>query len=536
MSAFKTNCMLRAAVVDVASEVVLTSEGYSSGVDLATLSTYREFGNGFFIGRHYILVPSSLILVPPTVLANNNRWPFVSSSVVAPGVAGVGRVPEEVVQFSRILVTVHNWNGQAYPSSSSSNGHSLALQAKVVFVDGAGGYGLLKLDECSPWNGCIMSSFQKKCHPYLCLTDSRKVKAGEKVYLLGGMASTGGAGTSPPTFGISQGVVSNAHAADPTGRFLPEFILTDATAFSPAQGMPLLNRFGKVIGLQVSAVPGFTQAIFGGTMPPPGQLGVGQGGVAAISEKFMRRGLAVAMTIDKCPLSKDEECLQKHLADVVDLIGGYKKYVKGYAGIAYELVNSLNFQDYLINVNTGARGALANTLGQLYEGPSDKCVQGVRVVTLSGDASIIYAEVPGTAPVVPYPAAGTSNSSFTTYILPEDQLVSFKTNYNCNKGSILGEGRYRIVPAMYTWEKLPGQSLAVNLRRPNQVAGVAQSDHLNVKECIVGVLQTFPPVMDYPWGLINDFPLISDGLFVPGPQLPLLQNPQLPSLRFRSAF
>ena len=536
LSAFEACCKLRAAVVDIASTAILTAEAYSTDPVIADMRSYTVYGNGFFIDKHYILAPSVLAVIPPTVLSTNNRVPFTSTSVVAPGVAGVGRCPEEVVQMSTIKVTVHNWNGRADPSSRSLDGHSVALDARVVMVDGAGGYALLKLD-CSEWNNCILEQFKCKCHPKLCFEDSCKVKCGDKAYLLGNVASAGPPGTGPAVIGISKGVVKANHAADPTGWFLPEMIVVDADAESPNLGMPLLNQCGKVIGMQLSSLPGFTFTQLAGAIPSPGLLGIGDGAVGAVSEMFMRAGIRATMVLGKCQPSASDQCLLDHLGTVTDLgVGDFYKYLKGYLGVAYNMVNANNFADYLADPATGARNMLWNSLGQLYSGPADKVVRGVRVLTLAGDATIGYAAVPGTAPAVPYPAAGTVDSPLTGKVLPEDQLIGIKQGTNCSKGCTLGQGSYKIVPAVYTWQTLPNvNSVVLSVRRPNEIAGVAQSNHLDEIGCVLAKVGDFPPVMDYMWGLINKFPLIGDP-GNPAPQALLLENPQLPALNFHPAF
>ena len=528
---FEIACRFRAAVVSVASELVLTDQAANGTIVADQLRTYRNYGTGAFINEHLILTSSALVIAPPTVLTTNNRFPFTSPSVPVAS----GNVPAELVQMSKILVTVHNLNGRATPSRKTLDGHAVTYEASLVMVDGAGGYALLRIDCCSEWNRCLPQI--KPCHPSFCIGQSRKLRSGDDVYLLGEFTANRGVGQgSSCCVAITKGVVSYNKGSDRNGWFLPEFVIVDAAAFSPAQGMPLVNKFGQLVGLQIASTPGVVPDLSVEGFPAPGLARIGAGATAAVSEFFMRRAIKATLGLLKCDPCESEKKLKCHLGLVVDTgAGNFHKYLKGYAGIAYNIVDGSDFNTYLRDPTTGARGALLNSMNQLYNGPKDKDVRGIRTVTLAGNNTITYAYVPGTGAVLPYVGSGVADSNFLATIAPEDLIVTINRGMSDGKGCTLGEEARQIVPALFTWQLLPNDYVILRVRRVNQTAGVAASDHLNVEDCVQAALQVFPPVMDYPWGLINLFPLVNDP-YNPAPVPLVIPFPQLPSLNFYPAF
>lgn len=534
---YEVACRALGAVVDISSELVLTDLDAPTQVTdpSANLRTYRAYGNGAFINKHLILTTSALVLAPPTTLVNNNRWPYVSTTSTI-----TGYMPDEVTQFSRILVTVHNYKGVKMPSSKDQKcpkGRAFVYEARVVLVDGAGGVALLDISDCSQWNSCLPEIKDKKgrsCQPRLCMGDSQALRRGDNVYMMGTFMGTHNPERCSISSGFTKGVVSVPQGMDCTGWFLPQFVIVDAEAYAQAQGMPILNKFGQIVGVQVANVTGMVPPL--SVQSTPIVLGNGNGVVAGVSEFFMRQFIHTALSFDKCRQSCKDDKLKKHTATVNDLIGGFQKYIKGYAGIAYNVVDPTDFNTYLRDLATGARNALLDSAFKFYTGPECKTLVGIRVLTTAGETAsgITYVYVPGTAPLPPYNPTDTLDSNFVATIPPEYWISRISVG-NDNCGISLGHEAGQVPPALITWKMLENDPVTFSLRIPDQTGGIAATEHLNKESCVLGNLQRFPAVMDYLWGSINNFPLLANPANLALGAAPVA-NPQIPSLPFHPAF
>ncbi len=516
------------AVVDIEAQLILTSVDAPGPIcnPSEELRTFTVKGNGAFVDCHYILTASSLVLAPPTTLAYNNRYPYVGQSDRADGT-----MPSELVQMSRILVTVRYLNGKKTPGKqckkycgkcemckTAADGHTFVYEAKLVFVDGAGGYALLKIDPIAEWNRCLPKI--KECHPKFSFGKSRALKCGDPIFLMGSYnTSVLNQTLGQNSFGITQGVVSNNRGADANGWLLPELIVVDTPAYNVSQGMPMINKSGDLVGLQLSDVVGAVGR------PGDNRLGQGEGGVSGVSEFFFRPGLKTFYAVQKNKRNKKYSC---HLVQVVDAgCGAYYKYVKGYAGIAYAQLRSTDFNTYIRNWTTGTRNALLNKCGTLYNGPIYKDISGVRAVTLAGDSEELYAMVPGAGAGAPF-GNYFKNSAFKDSIPPESIITAAGDCY-------LGQQSGQIVPALLTWRLLPGDSITFTILKADICDGYAGADNYAKSYKVEDQLQDFPATMDYPWGLINNFPLLSDPLNEASGPSPV-DNPQIPVLNFHPAF
>jgi hypothetical protein len=146
----------------------------------------------------------------------------------------------------------------------------------------------------------------------------------------------------------------------------------------------------------------------------------------------------------------------------------------------------------------------------------------------AGSALPTAVQVPGAAAPAPYNVLDLQNSNFML-TLPYDYIL---TNIgNCP----LGVKKPQIVPALQTWQLLPGERVSFTARKPNQVAGVAASDNLDKYISVTGTLLDTPAVMDYLWTAIGQFPdLNSPQNPAPGPVL--VNNPMVPLPTFYVAF
>ncbi len=511
----------RDAVVGIQSEVVLTSS--AAGVlppSLANLQSVFISGNGFFIKKHLIVCPAHLVLIPPTVLTTLNRYPTVTTTTPVP----TNLIPNVQQRVSRILVNVYNVNG----------GHKgYGYEATLLGVYGVGDIALLSIDFCSDFNR--RKPKIEDCHPYFSFGRVRDPKKncdkgflaheGDPAFAIGNFTAR-----LPPNgipyndlsgaLQITKGIVSYRKHADYAGWAQPELIVVDFETAAPRTGLPIINRFGCVIGLQTlnmnETLPTLsTPALVAGAVPPlfPINVPSGDGLVGGISEFFMRRIIkALKAGVDRCASSE----YRKQLVLVTDDLGDYYRYTNGYAGIAWTVVTARDYNTTtsaggVVSVNLAATGGFA---------PVTDCtkLEGIRVVTLAGDATVTYATVPGaTAASPPYTAAAFVNSPFLGLIAPGDII----THANCCP---LGDLQGQITPLTLTKCCRAGHELNLAVRR--------QSENFASLHEIRALLIDFPPLMDYPWYKVNAFPYVAPVVPVVG----LPANSNLPLSTFHPAF
>jgi hypothetical protein len=433
-------------------------------------------GTGFFIKKHYIVCPASLVLIPPVVLSEYNRYPFVSP--IQPAIGATAIIPNTITRVSRILVDVNNVNGC---------GRSFTYEAQLVGVDGAGDIALLYINRCLPFNFCLP---RLRCdhHPYFCFGSSRDARVGEKVYGLGDWATNN---IDPyATAGMSlftEGKLASNRYADYLGWALQELIAVTFNVYGFKTGIPILDSKAKVLGMQTLALRGVTPE--GGSFYNP------NGVVAGPSERFMRRVLKSFICSADCGADK-------HSTVQFDAAGNYYVYNKGWLGLAYRIVVGDDLGT-VINPTTGLRQViLGSGLGQsgaanaFLDTPECKELVGVRVVTLAGSTATTYVSVPGagaTAP--PFPPTGLTNSPLLGSISPGDIITYIRNNP-------LGDSCRDIVPSVYTWKttSLKNKTVCLTYRK--------QSENFENMYSVTTQVLAYPPMFDYPYYNINDWPLI----------------------------
>jgi hypothetical protein len=555
LSSYEIGCQKGAAVVDVCSELILTMSAPNapavlpSPLDATQFSVYTIRGNGVFINRHLILVPSILAIAPPTALSGNGaaiatviRYPLVDAN----NVRALNTMPAEMTKFSKILVGVRNLNGRSKPSKCKSDGHAYTYQAEVVMVDGAGGYALLWIDDCAAWNECNPPILEH--HPKACFGNSRKLHRGDDVTILGSFISN--IDNRLSGLGVGKGVVSNHRYSDPSGWMLAEGVSVDCSVQFPSVGCPIFNKFGQLIALQVTSTPGIvpfaglTLSTLPGLAVLNQQATIGQGGVVGISEQFMRRAIKATLDLENKDYYKCCYNPRNHLVTVNDLQESYYKYSKGYLGVAYELVGPCDYNTYLNNgtdintityyvsgsdgipvpfeiPHTGFRAPLFNQNGNgLYQGPKCKNLLGARIETLAGSTALVgtaaatdagaqlgYVYVPGVAAVnPPFPAAGVTN--LVNSPLSDDNIEAIIDTIG--KCWIGGES-CQVPPALVTWSCLPNDKINLTLRQRKVVlaTGLVEEGHYQNSTSILATLAAFPAIMDYPWFMISNFPQVT---------------------------
>lgn len=525
-------CQFADAVVELHSEFILLGTG-ASGFTGATGGTPLApgvradvilEGNGFFIKGHYIVAPAHLVLLPPSLTSVANRFPYLDA-----GNRDLGVIRNQVVRASRILVSVFNVNGK---------GHSFVYEADLVGVDGAGDIAVLRINYKKQWNLC--NPCVEKCHPFLQFGSSRGAKDGEKVYLIGDYISNAIDRRQFNAVGaISEGILSDHRYLEYTGFALAESVLVSAPAYSFSSGLPILDCQGRVLGMQTSdlaAVAPSVNILTIGTFPVINQS-EGSGLVAGPSEFFMRR---VIKSIIKGTCSRKYNC---QLEVVCDPAGSFYRYLKGYAGIAYDVFTGVDY-DITTDFTSGSPIAGRERVrlspnGDFLSSPSCKEIVGIRVLGLAGGNpsgalgvpnGFFY--VPGGVGPAPLPAS-LPVSPFLGRLVPGDVITHIK-------GIPLGDVEKQIAPSLITWRLGPGDQIDICYRRGGNAGPLVDNgftENYDNLYTFTACLTEFPALLDYPWYAVNIFPLLAaapfPGFVFSGGQI---SNPQVPALAFGATF
>lgn len=472
------------AVVRVMSEFSLTASGYTTGAPPGDLASYFLSGNGFMVKKHLVVCPAHLVLIPPTVLSTNNRYPYTATNVVAP----TGTTPNAITQVSRILVDVFNVNGCC---------RSYTYQASLHGVDGAGDIAVLKLEKRLDWNlanPCIECK-----HPWFKWGKSRAYCAGEPVYAIGDFTTSRFNLFAPHGKpGIIEGTLADNRYMDYQGWALPEFVLTDLNAYFARSGLPLLDKWGRIIGMQTTNVTGALSTTVSLN---------GDGYVAGPSQFFMKK-------VVKSLLCGRKSRFSCELIEVTDLIGNFYKFKKGYLGVYYNVFTGLGY-DTSVSTTTGVVTEFFDpTTGAYLQGPTCKEVAGVRVVAIAGNTGTsAFALVPGTPALTGYPTL--QNSPLLGTVSVNDVITHIG---KCALGNI----GTQIPPSLITWRAGTKDPLDIRYRT------VSDRYESFLKTEVTPI--EFPPLMDFPWYKIADYPTVAAPNSPIGPVVPMI-----PSAAFKPA-
>jgi S1-C subfamily serine protease len=506
-----------------------------------------------------------LVLLPPSY----SRGGYTRYSLTKTGARSVVDTPDlngnNLFRVGRILVDVFNVNG---------SGQAMSYEARLVGVDGAADLAVLSIScdtKAFPWNENSLSL--RKCHPYLKFGDSAKYRDTEKVMLVGDLVSRqmtmglsqGGydGGLMQSTLrGFVKGKVYNHRFVDPTGYAQPELVIVDANVYACSSGAPIINKYGKVIGMQTLAVPGMAPGYEGFTLglgvlhdtgnnvplgpnyvppvlpsagPPPVPAVPASGAGALPSNPGYRTfgdglvgGPSQRSFIHSVYKLLKTECGRKFTSVVTktDDLGNFNYVTHAYLGVAWELVTGLTFSSYVDSEYGVAVGQydgpnLVTPHTRPARGPANKTIVGVRIRALAGQndaagnplvkylfvpgASTADANVPGfdNANFVDSPLNLGSNSNSGVPAAPNDII------YAINGMPVGGTGTQG-APSLALWclSSTSPVQLAVRKWEDNSTSKVESYDPLDVFNF---TLPAMPLAVNYPWYKYQSLPLA--GLF-----------------------
>ena len=138
--------------------------------------------------------------------------------------------PQSLVDFFDFFITVFNVNGC---------GKSYVYRGYVVGVDFETGIAIYRIDPCDPWNKCSVCI---KKHPYLKFGTSKCYTPGNSAHVIATQSQQ-----SPQS--MVSGTIVNNTSVQANAVITYEGVLTDIQVLNGAEGAPILDQCGYVIGV-----------------------------------------------------------------------------------------------------------------------------------------------------------------------------------------------------------------------------------------------------------------------------------------------
>jgi hypothetical protein len=569
-------CRFADAVVDIVSEFIFSGTGATGPVNGSTpiAAAIRQdniiASNGTLIGDGFVLCAAAAVQAPPSISSFATAWPGTTTggALVVP----TGTMVDEYIRASRILVTVHNLNGQ---------GRAYVFEAELVGTAGAAGVALLRINREGDPNRdsrynrdspCLLP-----CHPHIEIGDSLAEDEGSTVYLIGNPM---GGEASQSTRQIVAGLLSKRNYVEKSGWARVEEVSVDAVVYERALGMPILNAQGALIGVQTRGGVGKMSQIdvLVSTGDPEAPLvtvpnansvlyqSKGSGWTAGPSSRAFTH--MIFAFVDFVELCREDRERDERVEYIDDPAGGFLIHRKGYLGMAYEVVRADDLdttRDYTSGVVPfQAQRVRLDAAGNFMHSPDNKQIAGVRINGLAGlnpqdsNAGVVNGSiyVPGSvtgvtpaSPLLPY--HHTSPLSLVSKpAVPGDIVVGLAAqNPNDPNQVFFGdELGNQIAPSLVLWSdkiRIPrhggsgrGEHLNLVIRRGGNALNTANNstgpNYRFMDEISVEVLR-MPPHQDYPWVDLQHFNgfspqfLISTGWAASVPATQLI-SPLLPAI------
>ncbi len=483
-----------AAVVNITSEFSFTTS--TNPADLPTtqlisgtnLFTTYTHGNGFFIRKHIIICPSHLVLAPGDHTLMYNRWPFTANKINPANLQS-----DVMTRANRIFVDVLDVNG---------TGKAYTYQAELLALSGIGDVAVLFINTTWPWNRCIPCI--RKCHPHFRFGCSRKYRAGMEVYAIGdafarNFSAIGGINCPTGLYAFKHsrvfltGTVADTRYVDYIGAAQPELLAVNLPIFGDQSGLPLIDRYGHVIGMQTMNICGTVlpndtvsgAGLTGGTFYNQAN---GDGLVAGPSQFFMTHIIKVLI----CGLRKNNS---EFTETIMDPVGDYIRYVQAFLGLAWEVFNGYFYMATRSATLGWPNMPRFNTAvpGEYIELPEQKEVIGLRVAGLTKDvpANRFRADI-----YLPGALAPGSNVASPWVTSPLNLALNDVITHA--EHCALGDFGKQIPISLVTFRKKPGDIISITHRT------IATNYQQLVEHSVVTVAT--PRTFDYPLYKYPSFP------------------------------
>lgn len=451
------NQFARKVTVRVEGQFSLTATAPNPQVPVPVdLVSYFIRGAGFFYGNNrYIITAARNVLVPPQLLANNNRFPFVSSTQPLPN----GTIPNTVTKVSRVIVSVNDAIGC---------NNTVNYVANVLDVDPAGNIALLEIEPKST-----------NCDKKLCVKDdvivqlacSHECPISSTLYAYSHLT------------GFLEGDMANNQYASPDGLFQAEHILTNFDIPENYSGVPVLNNNGALVGMLTN----------------------NNNGPSSDFMDYVIKGFMY--NSNKC-YKKEHKCLKNDYKGkftlITDLLGDFYSFRKGYLGVLWDCVDTDTYTTST-SPSTGDKSLIYDAAGSLvaqYSCPKDR---GIQVKTLAGNEQVTYTILPGATPLAPFPAL---LDSILTDVNPQD-IIQYFSGKKCkgNKKVQVGDDDCCEAPGVVTWRLVEGKLTNLYYRSYSE-----QFENLNSMKDLS--FPQMPLALDYCWYDTPTFPVTGPGAAV----------------------
>lgn len=382
------------------------------------LVSYETKGAGFFAyDTKTIITAAQNVIIPPELLVNNNRFPFVSATQPLP--AGVA--PSQPTQMSNIIVTVNDCNG----CNEARN-----YVARLVGVDASGDNAVLRLIKCCDDDG---DKLHVKDSRVVKFTDSEYTPKGANLY------------TYSLETGFLSGEMTNSTYSSPDGSFVAEHILTNFEIDPAVPGMPVVDQNNYVVGMLTQGNHGPSTRFFKYVTDR----------IMYESSKEFRRKVKKA-GLCKCFKGTDDQFVELPDARLgvnsrTGAVKTFRVFLKSYLGVLWSPVDSETFNTVTVDVGgVAVTNLLFNPDGTVLNrcGVANK---GIQLTTLAGAALLTpYLILPGLTPVAPFGALVDSP------VFPALQPGNVITRFG-DKCEVPGPGNQgcNVAPGIFMWRNDP---------------------------------------------------------------------------------
>lgn len=540
------------AVVGIESRFIFTGPGIDNPAEVDIAPGIRAdisiTGTGVIMSDGYILTAASNVMAPPPLNSVAN--------VVGNNRAGneLGAINNDVIIASQVLVTVNNVNmgsvsyvyqatllglygkgdiAVLYICHDDSFNHGAPVIKVPRFCDSDPCYNdiqhqvvhpvkYLTKDSCKDYRRYGKCS-SKKCGPCdkrRCRNRARRgcgscgtsTHPGDDVFVFGyGSKRHVQQRERGSTVTMVEGQIMDTRYLEKTGWITPETMIIQASGLNGGAGMPVLNRHGQLIGMQVT----YDYSIWPMEGNPASIVALTWEGMFYPLHKILNNyGLTRDFSSALVPLDNRRTRL----------------FSPGYLGISYEVMDGADYTES-VNYNSGDTTSgftqfNLNSNGQFSSGSACKDIQGIRVTGVAGlnpnaisgvEDGFYY--VPGGITDIVNPLEerpllpSLPESPLLGTIFPGDIIISAefigKTRSE-KRDQIWGALDGQIVPQSMLDRLLPGDVLRFSYRRASENYGQVHSTEV--------ALGRVPFLVNYPYYVASRFPQLYSQVIGPDNQ------------------